>query len=587
MESRNANGSQATDSSPREATLEALGALVRATAGLLPSRVRSDLIDAQARTAESRFNLAVLGEFKRGKSTLVNALLGCDVLPTGVVPLTAVATVVRAGQCERLVVEYADGRTAERPVAELAEYVTEACNPGNRLGVELARIELDHELLRAGLELVDTPGIGSIHTHNTDTAYTFLPRIDAALAVLDAGQPLSEAERQLFADAGQRIPLLLVVLNKVDHLDPGDREEATDFVRSSLEELCGSGGVELFAVSARHGDGLTALRARLLELAMRERDSLLLRSVSAVGATVASSAARAARFEAQAIRLPLNELTSRAREFDRRMVELGNASIEAGDLLEQGTSRALRQLVSEPLQTYARSREPELRAAVRERANELDAASPRQLAESLAEWVEASIRETFAELGPSFETAIAEALSSLQTRYAARVREILEQVQVVAEEVFGVRGGEGLPEAGLRAPSGFSFKLRDPENALDMLVGFGRTMAPGALGRRLVIRNAERRLIEMTDRHAGRLRSELAERVTATVREYRRELAGAVDEATAAIQIAVDRAGEDRRRGERSAATRLRELTEIEQECERLIESFTSPSSASVPQAPC
>ena len=70
--------------------------------------------------------------------------------------------------------------------------MTEARNPGNRLGVELARVELEHDLLRAGLELVDTPGIGSIHSHNTEVARGFLPRVDAALCVLDAGQPLSQ-----------------------------------------------------------------------------------------------------------------------------------------------------------------------------------------------------------------------------------------------------------------------------------------------------------------------------------------------------------------------------------------------------------
>ena len=73
-----------------------------------------------------------------------------------------------------------------------------------------------------------------------------------------------------------------------------------------------------------------------------------------------------------------------------------------------------------------------------------------------------------------------------------------------------------------------------------MIVGFGRTITPGPLGRRLVIRDAERRLIEMTDRHAGRLRSELASRVDEAVREYRRELSAAVDEAVEAIRAAIE-----------------------------------------------
>ena len=575
MESSSGNGGLGTDSASCGLVLKALQELVGVTEGLLPDRVRRDLIDARARVVGDRFNLAVLGEFKRGKSTLVNALLGRSVLPTGVLPLTAVATVVAAGPRDRLVVEFGSGRIEERPVGELADYVTEAGNPGNRLGVELVRLELDHELLSAGVELVDTPGIGSIHSHNTEAAYAFLPRIDAALGVLDAGQPLTEAERRLFADATRRIPRLLVVLNKIDHLEQCDRDAATEFVRSTLEGLVEQEGVEVFAVSARHGDGLIQLRTRLLALAVGEREALLVRSASAVGASVAGDAAQAARFEATAIRLPLDELESRAREFDRRVVDLQAASVEAGDLLEQGSARTVRQLVNEPLQAYARSRESELRAALARRAEEFREVSARELGEDLDRWVEDTIHAMFAELVPRFEASVAEELSALQTRYAARVGAILEQVQAVAEDVFGTSAGERMPGSGLRAPSRFSFKLQDPENALDMIVGFGRTLVPGALGRRLVVRDAEQRLIDMTDRHAGRLRSELAERVAKTTGEYRRELETAVDEAAAAIRAAIDRAHEDCSRGEQRAASRLRALAEIEQRCDALGKALT------------
>jgi predicted GTPase len=244
--------------------LAATERLVAVTAGLLADGARRDLLEARTRVREDRFNLVMLGEFKRGKSTLINALLDRDLVPTGVVPLTSVVTVIGAGPPDRLVVRYADGPELERPVEELGEYVTEAGNPGNRLGVELARVELDHELLRGGLELVDTPGIGSVHSQNTEVARDFLPRVDAALCVLDAGQPLSEAERQLFVDAARRVPRLLIVINKIDHLDEADREVAVEFVRSALRDLLEPNGAELYAVSARRGDGVTLLRTPLL-----------------------------------------------------------------------------------------------------------------------------------------------------------------------------------------------------------------------------------------------------------------------------------------------------------------------------------
>ena len=562
------NGSELDE---RQEWLGVLDELLSLGEGLLAETPRRHLAAARTRVAEDRFNLVVLGEFKRGKSTLINALLRRNVLPTGVVPLTSVVTIIAAGEDDRLRVYFHDGHEEEHPLGELAEYVTEARNPGNRLGVELARVELEHDLLRVGLELVDTPGIGSIHSHNTEVARGFLPRVDAALCVLDAGQPLSEAERELFREAAGRVPRLLLVVNKIDHLDHADRELAVAFIRSALRDLLGGDEVELFPVSARRREGLTPLLARLRKLAAEERHTLLRRSVAQLARGTAGEIAQTARFESRAIELPLDQLASRAEMFDARIAELTAASAEAGDLLERGIERAVKQLVNEPLEHYARSEEARLRAELRTHLERLGAkGSPRELSADLEGWIDSTVRSEFERLVPRFETAIAEQLTELEQHYAQRIERLLEQVQQAAEDVFGARTSDVLPDTGLRAPSRFSFKLKDVEHALDMIVGFGRTMTPGALGRRLVIRDAEQRLIDMTDRHAGRLRSELAGRVAEAVRDYRRDLSAAVDEAVDAIRAAIDRATADRRCGEQHARGRLDQLARIEERCAQL-----------------
>lgn len=557
----------------RRDALGALGALdelLALTAGLLPEPTRRHLQAARARVAGDRFNLVVLGEFKRGKSTLINGLLGRELLPTGVVPLTSVVTVIGTGKRECLVIAFQDGREQELPVAQLAEYVTEARNPNNARGVEMARIELDHELLRGGLELVDTPGIGSIHAHNTEVARSFLPRVDAALCVLDAGQPLSAGERELFIDAARRVPILLMVINKIDHLDAADRVAATQFVRSALSDLLEETQWELFAVSARTGEGLAALAASLRRLALEERQALLLRSVGGLAAGVAVDGAQAARFEAHAIELPLDELTARAQQFEQRIADLRLAAAEAGDLLDRGIARALAELVNRPLQEHARREQDRLRIALRGRAQELGPLSPRALSIALEECVQATVRSEFERLVVSSEAAIAAELTELERRYAQRVERILVQVQETAEDVFGLRAGDMLPQTGLQDPSRFSFKLDDVQGTLDILVGFSRTITPGALGRRLVINDAEQRLIEMTDRHAGRLRSELAGRVSAAGRDYRRQLSAVTADAIDTIRAAIGRAMADRRRGEQRSRARRDELVQIERRCRRL-----------------
>jgi hypothetical protein len=92
------------------------------------------------------------------------------------------------------------------------------------------------------------------------------------------------------------------------------------------------------------------------------------------------------------------------------------------------------------------------------------------------------VRSEFAQLVVRFEAAIATELTELERRYAQRVQRLLEQVQEIAEDVFGLHAGDLLPDTGLQTPSRFSFKLQDVETTLDILVGFGRTITPGALG---------------------------------------------------------------------------------------------------------
>jgi ribosome biogenesis GTPase A len=571
---RSSSAESGGDLDRRHQMLATLEELLGLAGGLIAESTHRNLAAARARVDEDRFNLVVLGEFKRGKSTLINALLEREVLPIGVVPLTSVVTAIGAGERDRLVIRYTDGREEDRPLADLADYVTEARNPENRLGVELARIALDNDLLQAGLEIVDTPGIGSIHSHNTQVARDFLPRVDAAIGVLDAGQPLSEGERQLFVEAVRRVPRLLMVVNKIDHLDDDDRPVAVEFVRAALRELLREAEPELFAVSARRREGIGPLLARLRRLASEERQALLLRSVAGLASSVALDTAQAARFESHAIELPLEELTARSRLFEERIGELRAASAEAGDLLDRGISRAIEETINVPLKEHSRKESARLRTALRQYVQELGRRSPRELSNELEVWIDATVREDFGQLIPLFESSIADQLTELERRYAGRVQRILEQVQEVAEDVFGARASDVLPEAGLRAPSRFSFKLKDVEHALDILVGFGRTVTPGALGRRLVLRDAEQRLIEMTDRHAGRLRSELASRVSEAARAYHRELSTAVKEAIDAIRAAIDRAGDDRRRGEQHTHARLEQLAQIERRCSGLAEQL-------------
>jgi GTPase SAR1 family protein len=190
--------------------------------------------------AEELFNVVVVGEFKRGKTTFVNALLGADVLPASVVPLTSIVTAVTWGEEPRAEVSFLDGRTEGVSVENLSRYVTERGNPRNGLGVDRAVLYCPSEELRDGVFLVDTPGVGSVYRHNTEAAYAFVPESDAAVFLTSADRPISEGERAFLVDVRAEAARMFFVLNKVDYLSEKDREEALAFTREVLAEAIGA-----------------------------------------------------------------------------------------------------------------------------------------------------------------------------------------------------------------------------------------------------------------------------------------------------------------------------------------------------------
>jgi GTPase Era involved in 16S rRNA processing len=206
-----------------------------------------------ARIAEDRFNLAVLGAFNRGKSTLMNAILGMDRLPTGVLPHTSVITTVTYGSRERILIRCAGWSfPQEVPLERLAEYVTEHGNPGNRQQVILAEIQLPSEILRRGFHFIDTPGVGSGILANTAATERFIPEVDAAIFVSSFEAPFGQDELDFLRRVHREVGKVFIVLNKQDLLPEKERNEIIRFVNQRLDSQLGPSNYTLFPLSSRH-----------------------------------------------------------------------------------------------------------------------------------------------------------------------------------------------------------------------------------------------------------------------------------------------------------------------------------------------
>ncbi|HUY13736.1 MAG TPA: dynamin family protein [Terriglobia bacterium] len=223
-------------------------------------RLSDEARDLAARVSEGRFYVSCIGQFKRGKSTLINALIGEAVLPSGFIPVTTVPTIVRYGAGRMARIQRQDRGWQEINLSDLNLYVSEEHNPENVKRIAGVEVFVPAPLLAEGMCLVDTPGLGSVFAGNTEATQAFLPRIDAALVVVGADPPLAGEELRLVEAVGRQVRDVILVLNKADRTTDAERAAAIQFTRQLLEKRLHRQTGPVFEVSAierleNHGPG--------------------------------------------------------------------------------------------------------------------------------------------------------------------------------------------------------------------------------------------------------------------------------------------------------------------------------------------
>jgi hypothetical protein len=211
----------------------------------------ADARSAAGRIAEGRFYVACLGQFKRGKSTLLNALMGEPILPSGVLPVTSVPTVLRFAPTRSARVRFHSSAWIDISFDEIEQFVSEPLNPENAKGVAGIEISVPSPLLAEGMCLVDTPGLGSVFSGNSAATRSFLPHVDAAIVVIGADPPIGADELALVEDVARRVPNIFFVLNKADRATAEERLAAISFANRILEAHLHRTIPMIYEISAR------------------------------------------------------------------------------------------------------------------------------------------------------------------------------------------------------------------------------------------------------------------------------------------------------------------------------------------------
>ena len=572
------------------AALDALAAAYDEIGG--PERARA-LRAAGEHLEQDAFRLMVVGEFKRGKSTLINALLGADVLPAKVAPCTSAITEVRQGDPPRATVHWAD---ADRPpeaggLERLRELVVIAegdeedeapsqPSPYSRVEVAWPRLPADD------LVIVDSPGLNE-HAARTRLALDHLATADALMLVLSCQQPLTRSELDFLERdlAGRNLRHVFFVWNHLDALD-ADPAALAELERVSAERLAARAGTaeRIFYVSARRAlagrlrddpalvelSGVAALEAALEAFLATERG----RAKLLAPLRTAERACREALSEALPAReallaAPLAELDRRREAEKPRLDALKRQRGDAVVALERRRD-ALREEVARAYERFVAEAEAALPAAVAGApvgAWEAIVSQRRArgaVADHLRGWLEARL-EAWRE-GP-LRAIVERHAAALEAELAERAQAFgvaLDEVNAQAPDVLPRDGDESrdVPAAErlLTAVGGFlvggpgaaiegaTLGWRGLTRGLVVHVGLGMALVALGVGGPLVLPllaavGAGRAMWEATsvvDELKARVSEGLAERLRRGIPEVVRESGRRVEQAYARVALALD-----------------------------------------------
>ncbi len=197
--------------------------------------------------------ITVLGEFKRGKSSLLNALIQNPILPVDVLPATAAVSEIRHGETEKYEVYFKSGQVEERPLSrhELEDFTFEGTQ--DHKDINLLKLQLPLPFKNNRTILVDTPGIGDLNDHQLDVTYSYIPRSDLILFVINAASPLSKSEMGYLKETVMKLKHgeIAFVVNYKDRIDEDDWEESEEYIKKKLKKVLGEEPIHYYFLSAK------------------------------------------------------------------------------------------------------------------------------------------------------------------------------------------------------------------------------------------------------------------------------------------------------------------------------------------------
>ena len=347
--------------------------------------------DASAKLKSHVFSVGIMGEFKRGKSTVINALLGEKIAPADVVPASATLNRVTYGLTPKATILYKDGHKESVPVEKIADYVTKITEKSAAMAalVDQAIVEYPCQFCKNNVEIIDTPGLNDDERMDA-ISEAVIPELDAVVMVLSADSPFSKSEAEFVRNKlmTSDVARMIVLVNRIDTIyDEDDRirilqsikEKITREVSDRIAAIHGADSqlyqdttrkladLQLYPISAVQAlqgrikdkpelvsqSGILAFEDRLRRLLTQERGTLEIIRVSSVIAKLLQEGQSALTLRINALEMDSEKFLKSKQDAEEEIVVLRNNKLEEKAKIRKAGAQIKEQLDALVVEKYA------------------------------------------------------------------------------------------------------------------------------------------------------------------------------------------------------------------------------------------
>ena len=524
------------------------------------------------------FNLVVLGQFKRGKTTLINALLGAEILPTAIVPLTSIATILKYSEDLKINVYFNDGRVTEINPENLSEYVTERGNPRNEKDVQEVVITYPSPYLKDGVRLIDTPGVGSVYEHNTDVAYQYLPKSDAALFLLSVDQPVSKAELDFLKDVKEYSHRIFFLQNKADYVGSEDLSESISFSKKIIEECMGS-EVKIFPLSAKLAlEGKLSKTKELLEKSfllefenilntflMQEKGEVLLLSVTNNLLRLLSQALFGFELEMKSLVTPLEELKEKIKIFEKKKKEVLVEKDDFSLLLDGEIKKIINNILEEDSKTFRQELILKVLENFESSYSKRSGMSLKEIREHLEEQVIVEVKQAFATWRSIEDEKLAKTFEAACKRFITKIDDTVDSLLKFSAELFAVPFDIVKAEAIWSTKSSFFYRFKEQPVGIEIVASSLTLLLPKFIGEKIILKKVKEYLHRVIDMQTAKVGCDFEERLGKSKLDFRWEMFKRIEATIEGISKAIEKGISEKSKGEKAVEERKGVLLETQE----------------------